>query len=68
MLTAKLKLLKEKEAKLLLKRVDQATYSQGIFALVSISGRLATLAAPPLRAASIAPCAQGVNVTVLSAS
>ena len=38
MLTAKLKLLKEKEAKLLLKRVDQATYSQGIFALVSISG------------------------------
>ena len=33
-LTAKLKLLKEKEGKLLLKRMDQATYSQGIFALV----------------------------------
>lgn len=36
-LTAKLKLLKEKEGKLLLKRMDQATYSQGIFALVSVS-------------------------------
>jgi hypothetical protein len=58
-LTAKLKLLKEKEGKLLLKRVDQATYSQGIFALVSIPF---VLAVPPLRAASIAPGMQDVRV------